>query len=129
MNTMKYKSLVTIACIGFASMAIADKEQGEPTSEPPIPSAIADAGVAYHTLTGREAQVTFTSRTPLENIVGKSNVVVGYIVKGPEGSPASLVGARWLLPVESLATGIPLRDEHLAHEWLDANTYPRSVLR
>jgi polyisoprenoid-binding protein YceI len=93
--------------------------------EPPVPEAIAARGVVYHTLAGREAQVTFTSDAPLENIVGKSNAVAGYAVAGPESSPAALIGAEWLLPVASLATGIPLRDNHLAgREWLDAPEHP-----
>jgi hypothetical protein len=79
----------------------------------------------YHTISGRQAQVTFTSKAPLESIVGKSNAVVGYAVAGPADAPALLAGAEWLLPVDSLATGIPLRDEHMAGgDWLDAGSFP-----
>ena len=68
--------------------------------------------------------MTFTSDAPLQDIVGKSNAVVGWAVVATGGSP-SLVAGRWLLPVASLATGIPLRDEHLAGEhWLDAAEHP-----
>ena len=101
------------------------QDQAHAVHEPPVPQELADAGTVYHTLTGREAQVTFTSDAPLENVVGKSNRVVGYAVKGPEARPAELAGARWVLPVSSLATGIPLRDKHLAgDEWLDAERFP-----
>lgn len=93
--------------------------------EPPIPEPIAAKGTAYHTITGKQAQVTFTSDAPLQDIVGKSNAVVGWAVAGPADAPVSLAGGRWLLPVASLATGIPLRDEHLAGEhWLDAARHP-----
>lgn len=93
--------------------------------EPPVPAELAKQGTVYHTISGRHAQVTFTSDAPLQNIVGKSNAVVGYAVSGAADAPAKLAGARWLLPVASLATGIPLRDEHLAGDhWLDAAEFP-----
>jgi len=123
MSMMNYRGLVAAILVGVTGAVMADTDQ--PVQEPRVPVEIAGQGVVYHTLTGREAQVTFTSRAPLENIVGKSNAVVGYVVAGNGDSPAQLIGAQWLLPVESLATGIPLRDAHIAdHEWLNANTFP-----
>lgn len=116
--------------LGLLALLAAGPEQPAPEStdaarEPPVPQELADAGTVYHTLTGREAQVTFTSDAPLENVVGKSNRIAGYAVAGPTGHPAELAGARWVLPVASLATGIPLRDEHLAGgDWLDAKNFP-----
>lgn len=97
-----------------------------PAVERPAPPASLPAGsVVYRTLQGREAQVTFTSPAPLERIVGKSNAVAGYVLPGPAEQPAKLAGGEWILPVRSLATGLPLRDEHLAApEWLDAAAYP-----
>lgn len=98
--------------------AIAVKEPAPPASLPP-------GSVVYHTLTGREAQVIFTSDAPLEKIVGKSNTVVGFAVPGPKEQPAKLASATWILPVKSLATGLPLRDEHMVgKEWLDAAAHP-----
>lgn len=111
--------LLAVALLAVATTAAAS----EPVTEPPIPAGL--EGTAYHTLTGRAAQVTFSSRAPLEKIVGKSNRVVGYLVAGPENNPADLAGGHWVLPVESLATGIPLRDEHMiGREWLDAASFP-----
>lgn len=93
--------------------------------EPAVPAELSKQGIVYHTISGRQAQVTFNSDAQLQDIVGKSNAVVGYAVAGPADSPARLAGARWRLPVASLATGIPLRDEHLAGEhWLDAARFP-----
>lgn len=93
--------------------------------EPQASAELAEKGTLYYTLSGEEAQVLFTSRAPLENIVGKSNKVVGYAVAGPTDNPAKLVGAHWVLPVESMATGIPLRDAHMAgDEWLHAKEFP-----
>lgn len=92
--------------------------------EPAVPAEIAARGVTYHTIAGQQAQVTFTSDAPLQDIVGKSNAVVGWAVVAPGDTPSPVAG-RWLLPVASLATGIPLRDEHLAGDhWLDAAAHP-----
>ncbi len=113
--------------IAFAWLAVlaVSEPPAATVKEPTIPDAIAAKGTAYHTITGKQAQVTFTSDAPLQDIVGKSNAVVGWAVAGPAESPASLAGARWILPVASLATGIPLRDEHLAGDhWLDAAKHP-----
>jgi polyisoprenoid-binding protein YceI len=103
-----------------------EKSAGKGAVAEPKPPANLPAGtVVYRTLTGREAQATFTSEAPLERIVGKSNAIMGYALSGPKDSPAALAGATWVLPVESMATGLPLRDEHMVgHEWLDAETYP-----
>jgi polyisoprenoid-binding protein YceI len=93
----------------------------EPEPANPVP----EGATLYHTLAGRDAQVVFTTDAPLEKIVGKSNEVVGFAIAGPKDAPAKLVGAEWLLPIKSLATGIPLRDEHLAaKEWLNADEFP-----
>ncbi len=54
-----------------------------------------------------------------------SNQVVGFAVAGPEDHPARLQAASFLLPIASLDTGIPLRDEHMqGKRWLDAESYP-----
>lgn len=91
---------------------------------PQPPEEAAALGAVYRTIVGREAQVTFTSDAPLEDIVGKSNEVAGYAIVGPGEGPPSIVKAEWALPVGSLATGIPLRDEHmLSKEWLDAESF------
>lgn len=125
MNTMKYNGLVAAILIGATGSTLLADDPDKPVQEPAVPTALVGQGIVYHTLAGREAQVTFTSKAPLENIVGKSNAVVGYVVAGPVDSPADLVGAQWLLPVDSLATGLPLRDAHIAdHEWLDSQSFP-----
>ena len=68
--------------------------------------------------------VTFKSEAPLEDIVGTSNQIVGYIVFNPKKPKDGLVG-EINVPAASLTTGIPLRDEHLQQtEWLDASAHP-----
>lgn len=121
-------NISAVVALSFLTVLIAPPESGEALGplpkEPPVPSELLDAGPVYHTLAGREAQVVFTSKAPVENIVGKSNRVVGYVVAGPENLPVALAGAKWILPVASLATGIPLRDDHmLSEEWLDAGAF------
>lgn len=104
----------------------ADAQQAaQPVQEPKPSMPLPEGAVVYHALSGREAQVVFTSDAPLEKIVGKSNAVVGYVVPGPKDQPAKLAGAAFILPVRSLATGIPLRDEHLVDRaWLNAESFP-----
>lgn len=118
---------VAVACTAMllvspcVHQAVAEGAADNPTPPAGLP---ADAKV-YRTLHHREAQVTFTSEAPLERIVGKSNEVTGYAAQGPTDNPAKLVSAKWSLPVKSLATGLPLRDEHIgARDWLDAEAHP-----
>lgn len=68
--------------------------------------------------------VTFKSTVPLEDIVGISNQVVGKLFFDPM-KPAAGGSGMLRVPVASLDTGIPLRDEHLAGpDWLDAGGSP-----
>jgi len=118
-------ALTALAALSVSISALGGAQNPGAVVEPQAPAELAARGVVYHTLHGREAQVTFTSAAPLEKIVGKSNEVLGYAVSGPGDTPESLAGARWVLPVRSLATGIPLRDEHIAaDDWLDAESFP-----
>jgi len=72
----------------------------------------------------RRNTVTFTSRAPLEDIVGTSNAITGYLVFDPRNPDQGVRGAL-RVPVKSLDTGIPLRDRHLqGRQWLDANAHP-----
>lgn len=68
--------------------------------------------------------VTFKSTAPLEDIIGISNQVSGKLFFDPAKPDAG--GSGMLrVPVASLDTGIPLRDEHLAGaDWLDAGGSP-----
>jgi polyisoprenoid-binding protein YceI len=72
--------------------------------------------------------VTFKSEAPLEDIIGTSNAIAGYLVFDPE-KPKSGGHGELTVPVASLNTGIPLRDEHLrGADWLNAEQYPNIVL-
>jgi polyisoprenoid-binding protein YceI len=85
----------------------------------------AEAGTVFYVNdpVGRNS-VSFSSKAPLEDIVGTTNRITGHIVfdpaRGAEGGKGS-----FSVPVESLNTGIPLRDEHLkGSDWLDAAGHP-----
>ena len=68
----------------------------------------------------RRNTVTFTSKAPLEDIIGASNSISGYVTFDPQ-SPYVGVRGCFTVPVDSLDTGIPLRDEHLrSNSWLGA---------
>lgn len=68
--------------------------------------------------------ITFKSEAPLEDIVGTSNQITGYISFDPD-NPQNNASADLNVPVSSLNTGIPMRDEHLhSPGWLDAGAYP-----
>jgi polyisoprenoid-binding protein YceI len=71
--------------------------------------------------------VTFTSEAPLEDIVGTTNEVVGYAVFDPDNPSRGIRGA-FRVPVASLNTGIPLRDEHLrSPDWMNAEQHPEII--
>lgn len=72
---------------------------------------------------GRNA-VTFRSLAPLEDIVGTSNELSGSVAFDPT-QPARGARGELTVPVASLRTGIPMRDEHLrGSDWLDAAAQP-----
>ncbi len=77
---------------------------------------------------GRDT-ITFTSQAPLEDIVGTTNKIGGYVVFDP-ADPAKGGHGEFIVPVASLNSGIPLRDEHLQSAmWLDAETHPNITFR
>lgn len=68
--------------------------------------------------------VTFSSRAPLEDIIGTTNSIAGYLVFDPKNPDKGMVGS-FSVPVASLDTGIPLRDEHLrSAQWLNEKAHP-----
>lgn len=73
--------------------------------------------------------VTFKSEAPLEDIVGTSNDITGQIWFDP-ASPEKGGHGELTIPVATINTGIPLRDDHLkGADWLDADRYPNIVLK
>jgi polyisoprenoid-binding protein YceI len=73
--------------------------------------------------------VTFKSEAPLEDIIGTTNQINGYFSFDPK-NPEKGGHGEFEVPVISLNTGIPLRDEHLrSADWLDANAYSNIKLK
>ncbi len=76
---------------------------------------------------GRNA-VTFKSMAPLEDIVGTTSDIKGYLFFDP-ANPQEGGSGRLVVSISSLNTGIPLRDEHLRSEqWMNAGKYPQIKL-
>ncbi len=99
----------------------------------PVPAmnpCFAKAGTAFYVNDpmARDS-VTFESEAPLEDIVGTTNAIGGYVVLDPADPKDGIMG-EFLVPVATLNTGIPLRDEHLrSADWLDAENHPHIALR
>lgn len=68
--------------------------------------------------------VTFTSEALLEDIVGTTHALAGYVIFDPQYAIMG-IRASFAVSTASLTTGIPVRDEHLrSPEWLDAQSHP-----
>jgi polyisoprenoid-binding protein YceI len=76
---------------------------------------------------GRNA-VTFKSEAPLEDMVGTTSDITGYIEFDPN-NPHENSMAEFTVPVASLSTGIPVRDEHMRSSgWLDVANYSNIMI-
>ena len=72
---------------------------------------------------GRDS-VSFTSEAFLESFVGTTTQIKGYVVFDPNDPTKGGKGV-FEVPVKSIDTGIPLRDEHLrSGAWLGAEKNP-----
>ncbi len=76
---------------------------------------------------GSGSRIQFVSDAPLERITGVSTNVTGSV----QIDPANVAATRGTVqvPVESIRTGMDLRDEHLRGSgWLDAGRFPSATL-
>ncbi len=107
MKARKFKSLtlVSFVALTFASLA-------------PVV-----AETTYHLgVSPQNTNVTFESETDFETILGSTREIRGTAVVDIEGGIARTTLE---VPVESLRTGIDLRDKHLRSPmWLDSKKYP-----
>lgn len=107
-----------------------------------IPETVASRGTVYYLLPGRSVQATFRSETPIESFQGETDSILGFAVLAPHeqivetlGAEAHaergvLLGAEFALPVDTIRTGIDMRDRHLLTEqWLDATNHPHIRFR
>ena len=70
--------------------------------------------------------VTFTSKAPLETVVGKTGDITGYIEVDPDDISGS-ASAKFEVDLASLKTGIGMRDGHMKEQYLEVDKYPKAV--
>ncbi|MBK6765628.1 MAG: YceI family protein [bacterium] len=69
-----------------------------------------------------ENLVTFTSDAPLEEIVGKTNAVTGYVTLSSGGGSGEIH-----VDLASLDTGMSLRNKHMRDNHLETERFPEAV--
>jgi polyisoprenoid-binding protein YceI len=68
-------------------------------------------------------QAQFSSKAPLENIDGGTAAVTGTFTIDPSNLEATT--GKILVPINTMQTGIELRDKHLREkDWLDGEAFP-----
>lgn len=113
---MKYRFLTLLLPLLLALSANAQ------TKNPCNPCSKSGTVFHFKDAMGRNT-VTFKSQAPLEDIIGTTNQISGKIAFDPQ-HPEKGARGEFIVPVASLNTGIPLRDEHLrGADWLDASAY------
>jgi polyisoprenoid-binding protein YceI len=86
-------------------------------------AAAEDAGKVYHFgMNEKHTNVTFSSETEIETIDGLTHTASGRTWVDFDGLKGK---CNITVPVDSMKTGVDLRDEHLRSEtWLDQKKYP-----
>lgn len=72
--------------------------------------------------------VQFKTTAPLEDIVGITSQIEGYIRVDPEQLRTGPTGALLTVDLESLETGISLRDRHMREQYLHTDQHPKAAL-
>ncbi len=70
--------------------------------------------------------ISFTSKAPLETIVGTTADVLGYVTVDPNNVLAG-AKARFEVDLASLKTGISLRDQHMREQYLETDKYSKTT--
>lgn len=97
-----------------------------------VPEMYARLGRVYQVVPTEGPQMQFTSRAKAEKFKGESHGMVGYAVvpEGEETKPETIAVAEFRLPVASIDTGKPKRNEHmLSPRWLNAASFPDIVFK
>lgn len=74
---------------------------------------------------GRDV-VTFTSKAPLETIVGKTSAAKGFIEVDINDIKNSING-KFEVDLTSLKTGIDMRDGHMRDNYLETDKFPKAI--
>jgi polyisoprenoid-binding protein YceI len=70
--------------------------------------------------------VTFTSKAPLETIVGTTADVSGFVTVNLDDIKGS-AKARFEVDLTTLKTGIEMRDNHMRDNFLETGKYPKAI--
>ena len=108
---MKSRKLEILVLVSFVALTLASL------------APVAAEETTYHFGTSpKNTNVTFESETDFETILGSTRDIRGTAVVDFDGGTAQTTIE---IPVESLRTGIDMRDEHLrSGMWLDAKKHP-----
>jgi polyisoprenoid-binding protein YceI len=119
------RSLFALVAASTLTLAHAALAQRAPV-QVEVPAEHAAMGKVYRVHPVKDAQMTFTSDAALEHIKGVSNRVSGYAVAPTsEGVEAGLLAGKFTMAVDTIDTGIPMRNEHLKGErWMNAAEHP-----
>lgn len=92
-------------------------------------SSVASAQVQkYGVVAHPDTEVTYTAKTPLMTIVGKTGAVYGSLELDPRRLASKSSRGHFEVSVATLSTGISYRDEVLRKDkWLDARRHPFAV--
>jgi polyisoprenoid-binding protein YceI len=121
MRGFRILSLSIIIILAFSSIGFSQAKQADMNSKQGMTFYVNDP-------VGRNS-VTFTSTAPLEDIVGTTSDITGYMVFDP-ANPDKGGHGEFQVSVASINTGVPNRNEHMKGEtWLDAQKYPYIKLK
>lgn len=124
---------VAACAVGFATpLALGQTEDAAKPAARATPEDVEKLGRVYYLQPTDGPQVTFTSSAPAEKFKGTTNKLSGYVVAPThEGaSPVEFVAGEFRLPVATLDTGNPTRNEHMRQaQWLNAGSFPEIVFK
>ena len=129
-------ALSSIALLGAHVAPAAAAEKAEDGKSLVVPDEHASLGRVFHVVPGKPGanrdQIRFTNVPPkskdkTDHFTGFTNSVIGYIVAPSESGDGAIefAAGEFVLPVESLDTGIALRDRHIKQKkWLWDSKHP-----
>ncbi len=123
--------LLSLVTTGVLAQPRQDPTAPAATPRPPAAAGAAAALTGLQTFELRPtgiSRIAFTSDAPLETIEGMSTQTTGTITVDLSNPSRQLTGTVQL-PVSSLGTGMPMRDDHLrGANWLDAAHFANITL-
>ncbi len=125
-------AIATVGLTGASAQAASDAKTLD------VPEEHRAMGTVYYVMPGKPGdnadQIRFSneppkSTDPVDTFTGYSNSVIGYVVLG-SGGTADIVAGEFRLPVDSLDSGIPLRNKHTrSKKWLFAKKHPNIIFK